>query len=130
MSDSLKQKTVSGVLWSAVSRFSTQGIQFIFNILIARILLPEDYGVVAMLSIFLAVSQAFIDSGFANALIQKKDRKYSYSINFALAISICVELLKRCQRGVDLPGLEKLLVFSYRKDDAASIRIAAKVVIN
>lgn len=42
-------------------------------------------------------------------VIQKKDRKYSYSINFSLAISICVEFLKRCQRDVDLPGLEKLL---------------------
>ena len=42
-------------------------------------------------------------------VLQKKDRKYSYSINFALAISICVELLKRCQHGIGLPGLEKLL---------------------
>lgn len=96
MSDSLKQKTVSGVLWNAINRFSSQGIQFVFNILIARILLPEDYGVVAMLGIFLAVSQTFIDSGFANALIQKKDRTdtdYNTVFYFSIAISVFFCLL-------------------------------------
>ena len=70
----LKDKTVKGVFWSAVDRFSAQGIQFVFSILIARLLLPEDYGVIAMLNIFLAVSQTFIDSGFGTALIRKIDR--------------------------------------------------------
>ena len=71
---SLKDKTVKGVIWSAVDRFSAQGIQFVFSILIARLLVPEDYGVVAMLGIFMAVSQTFIDSGFGAALIRKVDR--------------------------------------------------------
>ena len=71
---SLKDKTVKGVIWSAVDRFSAQGIQFVFSILIARLLEPEDYGVVAMLGIFMAVSQTFIDSGFGTALIRKIDR--------------------------------------------------------
>ncbi|MBW9199913.1 lipopolysaccharide biosynthesis protein [Bacteroidales bacterium SW299] len=70
----LKEKTVKGVIWSSIDRFSTQGIQFVFSILIARLLLPSDYGVVAMLSIFMAVSQTFIDSGFGTALIRKIDR--------------------------------------------------------
>lgn len=71
---SLKEKAINGVMWSAVDRFSSQGIQFIFGILIARILLPEDYGAVVALGIFLAVAQAFIDSGFGNALVRKNDR--------------------------------------------------------
>lgn len=71
---SLKEKTVKGVFWSSIDRFSSQGIQFIFSILIARMLLPSDYGVIAMLGIFLAVSQSFIDSGFGTALVQKIDR--------------------------------------------------------
>ena len=71
---SLKDKTVKGVIWSAVDRFSAQGIQFVFSILIARLLVPEDYGVIAMLGIFMAVSQTFIDSGFGTALIRKIDR--------------------------------------------------------
>ena len=61
-------------MWSGIDRFSTQGIQFVFSILIARLLLPEDYGVVAMLNIFLAISQTFIDSGFGTALIRKPNR--------------------------------------------------------
>lgn len=71
---SLKEKAVKGVFWSSIDRFSSQGIQFIFSILIARMLLPSDYGVIAMLGIFLAVSQSFIDSGFGTALVQKIDR--------------------------------------------------------
>ena len=71
---SLKEKTVKGVLWSSIDRFSTQGISFVFSILIARLLLPSDYGVIAMLGIFMAVSQCFIDSGFGTALIRKNDR--------------------------------------------------------
>ena len=87
----LKEKTINGVMWSAVDRFSSQGIQFVFNILIARILLPEDYGVVAMLGIFMAIAQTFIDSGFGGALIRKKDRTeddYNTVFYFNLAVSI------------------------------------------
>ncbi len=70
----LKDKTVKGVIWSAVDRFSAQGIQFVFSILIARLLVPEDYGVIAMIGIFLGVSNSFIDSGFGTALVRKIDR--------------------------------------------------------
>lgn len=70
----LKDKTIKGVIWSSIDRFSAQGIQFVFSILIARLLVPDDYGVIAMLGIFLAVSQTFIDSGFGSALIRKVDR--------------------------------------------------------
>ena len=74
MADSLKKKTAKGVVWSAIERFSTQGIQFLFGIVLARLLTPNDYGVIAMLTIFLAVSQTFIDSGFSNAIIRKINR--------------------------------------------------------
>ena len=74
MTKSLKRKTVSGVMWSGIERFSLQGIQFIFNIIIARLLTPSDFGAMAMLTVFLQVSQTFVDAGFTNALIQKKNR--------------------------------------------------------
>lgn len=74
MSQSLKNKTVHGVIWSSIERFSVQGIQFLLQILMARILSPQDYGTIAMLAIFVAISQSFIDSGFSNALIRKVDR--------------------------------------------------------
>lgn len=74
MQESLKSKTISGILWSAIERFSLQGVQFIINIIMARLLLPSDYGMIGMLAVFLQISQTFIDGGFANALIQRKDR--------------------------------------------------------
>lgn len=74
MADSLKQKAVSGVIWSVTERFSAAGLQFLVMIIMARLLSPADYGLVAMLQIFIAVSQSLIDSGFSQALIRKKDR--------------------------------------------------------
>ena len=88
---SLRDKTVKGVIWSSVDRFSAQGIQFVFSILIARLLVPEDYGVIAMLNIFLAVSQTFIDSGFSTALIRKVDRtETDFSTVFYFNIAVAV----------------------------------------
>lgn len=60
-------------VWSAVERFSVQGISFLLSIIIARIVSPSSYGLIVMVQIFLSFSQLFIDSGFSNALIQKKD---------------------------------------------------------
>lgn len=73
MSDNLKHKTIHGVIWSSIDRFATQGITFAIGLVMARLLTPEDYGVIAMLAFFLAISQTFIDSGFSSALIRKKD---------------------------------------------------------
>lgn len=69
----LKAKTKKGLVWSAFERFGTQGVQFLFSILLARLLAPEDYGIIAMPMIFLGLAQVFIDSGFANALVRKPD---------------------------------------------------------
>ena len=75
MSDqTLKQKTTKGLFWSSVERFSNQGVQFVFSIILARLLSPSDYGIIAMVTIFFAVAQSFVDSGFSNALIRKTDR--------------------------------------------------------
>ena len=69
-----QNRVANGIIWSAVERFSVQGVQFLLSIVIARLISPSDYGLIAMLGIFLAVAQQFIDSGFSNALVQKKDR--------------------------------------------------------
>lgn len=71
---SVKQQAINGLIWNAIERFSTQGIQFVLTIIIARILSPDDYGLVAMLSIFMAIAQTLVDSGLSNALIQKNER--------------------------------------------------------
>ncbi len=86
---SLKNKTAKGFLWSAAERFSAQGLQFLMGIILARLLTPADYGLVGMLAIFLAISQTFVDGGFADALIQKKDRtEVDYSTIFFFNIGI------------------------------------------
>lgn len=83
MGDNLKRKTMLGLVWSFAERFSLQGVQFIIGIIMARLLTPSDFGVVGMLSIFIAVSQSVIDSGFSNALIRKQDRsEIDYSTVF------------------------------------------------
>lgn len=74
MANSLKKKTLSGVIWSAIERFSVQIVQLVIQILIARVLTPSDFGVVGMLTIFIAIAQTFVDSGFSNALIRKSNR--------------------------------------------------------
>ena len=63
-----------GFVWSGIERFSVQGIGFILSIIIARIVSPSAYGLIVMIQVFLSFSQIFIDGGFVNALIQKKDR--------------------------------------------------------
>ena len=91
MNDSLGRQTIRGVGWSAIERLSYQGITFIIQIVLARHLTPDDYGVVAMLAIFLQIAQVFIDSGFANALIKKQDctdADYSTVFHYNLGIAL------------------------------------------
>lgn len=96
MGESLKNKATKSVMWSAIERFSVQGIQFILTIIIARLVSPSDYGLIAMLGIFLAIAQTFIDSGFSNALIQKQDRTetdFSTVFYFNIVVGVVVYLL-------------------------------------
>lgn len=84
------RKAVTGVVWASIDQFTTMGLQFISNLILARLLLPSDYGAVAMLSIFLVVSNTLIDGGFGNALIQKKNPSqadYSTIFFWNLALS-------------------------------------------
>ena len=94
---SLKQKTLAGLFWSAIENFSTQGITFLVEIVLARLLSPREFGLIGMITIFIAISQSFIDSGFSQALIRKKDctqADYSTVFYFNLAVAIfCFFLL-------------------------------------
>ncbi len=91
MSNSLKSKSMKGMAWTGASRLTTKVVQFLVGIVLARLLMPEDYGIIGMLAIFIAIAQTFIDSGFASALIQKKDRTetdYSTVFYFNFVISL------------------------------------------
>jgi O-antigen/teichoic acid export membrane protein len=89
----LGKKTISGVLWSGIERLLVQGIQFILGIVLARLLLPSDYGLIGMLTIFFSISLAIVDSGFSQALIQRKNvtqTDYSTVFYFNLFTSLCI----------------------------------------
>lgn len=68
----IKKKATSGMMWTAIQKYSTMIIQFISGIILARLLTPHDYGCIGMLTIFMVLSETFIDGGFGDALIQKK----------------------------------------------------------
>lgn len=74
MAKLLKSQAAKGVVWSTIERFSVQGIQFALSLVLARLVAPAEYGLIAMLTIFISIAQGFVDSGFSNALIQKKNR--------------------------------------------------------
>ncbi len=71
MSTDLHTRAFRGVVWSALNQVSVQGVQLVVGIVLARLLLPAEYGLVAMLTMFVGLSQSFVDSGFGAALIQK-----------------------------------------------------------
>jgi teichuronic acid exporter len=73
VSDSLKSKTLHALSWSFIESIGARGIRFIIGIVLARLLFPEQFGLIAMLTIFVAVAQTFLDSGFGAALIQKRE---------------------------------------------------------
>ena len=76
MNDDIKSATTNGFFWSFCERIGQQGIQFVISIILARVLLPEQFGLIAMLTIFMAVALSFVSSGFGSALIQKKDANH------------------------------------------------------
>jgi len=96
MADSLKQKTIGALLWNLIDRFGQQVLQFIVAIIVANILFPEDYALVAMLAIFTAIGNLIIESGFGAALIQKKnadDKDFSTVFWFNLVMSLVLYAL-------------------------------------
>ncbi|MEA1886215.1 MAG: lipopolysaccharide biosynthesis protein [Bacteroidota bacterium] len=87
---------LKGMIWSATGRIAGQAGQFVISIVLARLLMPEDFGLIGMLSIFIAISQGFVDSGMGSGLIQKKDRTevdFSTVFIFNLVVSSTFYLL-------------------------------------
>lgn len=87
--DNLKQKTKKGLCWSALGNFANQGIRFVFGLILARLLSPDAYGIIGMLTVFMCVIQVFIDCGFSQALIAKQDRtQIDFSTEFFFNIIV------------------------------------------
>lgn len=95
MSSDIK-RIKSGVIWSAIDKIAYSGMQMIINLVLARLIIPEEYALVAMISIFIAIGQTFIDSGFSQSLIHKQERTlvdYSTVFYFNIGISAIIYVI-------------------------------------
>ncbi len=97
MSESLKHKTVKGVSWSFIDSILSQGITFLVGLVLARLLTPEDYSLLGIIVIFIAVFNCIVDSGFSNALIRKtdatdKDYNTVFISNLVISVVLCAAL--------------------------------------
>lgn len=89
---SLREKTVKGIFWSSIQNIGAKGIDLVIIVLLARLIDPEAFGLIGMLSIFIHLSQVFMQAGFKEALIQRKDVNESdYSSVFF--INLCTGVL-------------------------------------
>ena len=92
MSESLKQKTVKGLGWSALDNAARYGMQFVIGIVLARLLSPDDYGLLGIVGIVTVVCTALVNGGFTTALIRKKDATEE-DYNTAFICNLCMSLL-------------------------------------
>lgn len=93
MAESVKKQLAHGVLWNFIEKILMEGAQFVIGIILARLLLPSDFGLIGMLAIFVAISNVFIEGGFAKALIQKKectDLDYSTAFVSNIVMSLVI----------------------------------------
>lgn len=92
----IRNKAISGLLWKLLEQNGVIVIQFVLQIILARILMPKVYGVVAIASVFITFSNIFVQNGFSTALVQKKevdDKDLSSVLFFSLATSTILYLL-------------------------------------
>ena len=93
---SLRKSALSGMFWTFVQQMSTQGITFIVSIILARLLLPEEFGLIALLSVFMNVGNTLVNSGLSKSLIRTSnpdDDDFSSVFWFNMFISIIMYLL-------------------------------------
>lgn len=84
-----KSKVLTSLFWKLLERGGTQGVQFVIQIVLARLLVPNDYGIIALIAIFITIANVFIQSGFNTALIQKKDaNEMDFSSVFYLSLVV------------------------------------------
>lgn len=87
----LEQKALTGIFWSGIEMFAQRGISFVVQIILARLLLPEQFGLIAMVAVFIAIAIGLADGGFSSAIIQRQepspqDLSTVFYFNLGLAI--------------------------------------------
>ena len=122
MSESLKDKTIKGVGWSAIDNVSQYAVSFVVSIVLARLLTPDDYGLLGIITIFTAVCTVLLSGGFGSALIRKKDASeddYStvFIVNFGMSLLLywviyfCSPLIARFFGREELVLLTRVISF-------------------
>jgi len=89
--DSIKGKTIAGLFWTFAERIGAQLVSFVVSIVLARLLMPEEYGIIAIVWVFINICNVFVNSGFGRSLIQKKnadDLDFSSVFWFSMAMSL------------------------------------------
>lgn len=87
----LKSKAVSGVIWNLVDAFGRRGLVFVFQILLARIIAPSEFGILGMVTLFIGIAETIADCGMTNAVIREKNTtQHEYSLVFFLNLGISV----------------------------------------
>ncbi|MCD7924867.1 MAG: lipopolysaccharide biosynthesis protein [Bacteroides sp.] len=135
-SETLKKQAVKGAFWTSIEKFSSQILQFVIGIILARLLSPSDFGVVGMLSVFLLIAQNFIDSGFSIALIRKSqctENDYSTAFYFNIFVGIVLYFLFFFSSGLiadfyNVPELENLTKFASLNLLIMSFSIAQRAI--
>lgn len=94
-------KVTISFVWAFIQKFGNTFLSFISNIILARLLLPEDYGAIGMIMIFIVISNTFIDGGFGSALIQKtnpttKDYSTIFLLDYFLLNRIIYRFIFLC----------------------------------
>lgn len=92
----LKSKTLSSLAWKFAERCGAQGIQFVVSIILARLLTPADYGLIGLITVFLAIAMVFAQSGLGQALVQHKEidqEEFSTVFYFSMVFSIVLYLI-------------------------------------
>ena len=93
MSTELRNKAFSNMIWRFMERIGAQGVAFVVEIVLARLLVPEAFGIVALVTVFINILQVFVDSGLGNALIQKKNADdLDFSSVFYFNMVMCLAL--------------------------------------
>ena len=90
---SLKKQAISGIIWTFAQQFSVQIINFVVQIILARLLMPEDFGLIAMIIVFISIGQRLMDGGMTTSLIRTKnpdqlDYSTVFVTNFLISIGI------------------------------------------
>ncbi len=120
----MRNKALSSMLWRFAERMGAQAVGFIVTIILARVLLPEDFANIALITVIITILNIFVDSGFASALIQKKDAdELDFSSVFYFNIVLCIVLYSLLWMAA--PGIAR---FYEQEELKAVIRVLGLII--